>query len=57
MAGRRKPRVLSERGGKWMLTLYPPLLLQRVRVLSIGAGFRSCRVQVTHSLLSTAIDL
>lgn len=52
MPGRRKPWVLSERSGKWMLTLFPPLLFQRIRVLSVGPGFRSCRVRVARSLLT-----
>jgi acyl-coenzyme A thioesterase PaaI-like protein len=46
----RHPRVLGERRGRWLLNLYPPLLFNRVRILEIGAGFRSCRVRVARSL-------
>ncbi len=46
------PRILSERQGKWMLNLYPPLLFQRIRVVRIGPGFRSGQVRVGHGLLT-----
>lgn len=46
------PRVLSERRGKLLLNLFPPFLFGRIRVLEIGAGFRSCRVRVKPSLLT-----
>jgi acyl-coenzyme A thioesterase PaaI-like protein len=52
----REPRVLSERTGKWILTLYPPLLFQRVRVLEVGRGFRSARVRVSRSLLTRNLN-
>jgi acyl-coenzyme A thioesterase PaaI-like protein len=46
------PRVISERRGKLLLNLFPPFLFSRTRVLSIGRGFRSCRVSVRPSLLT-----
>jgi len=46
------PRLLSERQGKWVLTLFPPLLFQRIRVLRIGAGFRTAEVRVARSLFT-----
>jgi acyl-coenzyme A thioesterase PaaI-like protein len=56
MSRRRKPRVLSERTGKWMLTLFPPFLFQGVRVTEVGPGFRSCRVRVGRSLLTRNLN-
>jgi len=44
--------VLSERQAKWLLNLYPPFLFNRIRVLEFGAGFRACRVRVSHSVLT-----
>ena len=35
-----------------MLNLYPPLLAQRIRVVDIAPGFRSCRVRVAKSVLT-----
>ncbi len=52
MGPERRPRVLSERQGKWLLSLYPPLLFGGVRVLRFGPGFRSCRVRIARSLLT-----
>ena len=49
---RAAPRVISERRGKLLLNLFPPFLFGRIRVVSIGAGFRSCRVSVRPSLLT-----
>lgn len=34
------------------MNLYPPLLFGRVRVLGVGAGYRSCDVSVRRSLLT-----
>ena len=47
-----RPRVLSERQGRWMLNLYPPLLVQRIRVTEIGTGFRSAHVRIAKSVLT-----
>ena len=51
-----RQRILSERFAKWILRLYPPLLFQRVQVLEIGAGFRTCRVRVRRSLLNRNLN-
>ncbi len=53
---RRRPRRLSERQIKWLLTLYPPLLLQRVRCVSVGRGFRSARVRVSKSFVTRNLN-
>ena len=50
MSDDRPPKVLGERPGRWLLNLYPPLLFNRVRIVEIGEGFRSCRVRVARSL-------
>lgn len=47
----RRPRVLSERQGSWLLSLFPPLLFQRVRV-RFADEFRECRVLIRRSLLT-----
>lgn len=52
MADRRSPRVLSERQGRWLLNLFPPLLFQRIRVIEIGTDYRSCTVRVARSWLT-----
>ena len=44
-------RILSERQAGWLLTYYPPLFFQRIRV-RFTDGFRSCDVRVRHSLLT-----
>jgi len=56
MADARAPRVLSERQGKWLVSLYPPLLFQRVKVVRFGDGFRSCEVRVARSLLTRNLN-
>ena len=45
------PRILSERQGGWLLSYYPPLFFQRIRV-RFSDGFRSCRVLVRRSRLT-----
>jgi len=51
-----QPRILSERGGRWILNLYPPFLFNRIRIDEIGAGFRMCRVRVGRSLLTRNLN-
>jgi acyl-coenzyme A thioesterase PaaI-like protein len=46
------PRVWTERQCKWRLNLYPPFLLNRIRVQEIGPGFLTCRVLVHRSILT-----
>lgn len=52
MGVRSAPRVLNERYGRWLLNLYPPFLFNRIRIVRIGPGFRSCRVRVGKSLVT-----
>ncbi len=52
----RAARILSERHGRWLLAAYPPLLFQRVRCVSIGPGFRSCRMRVAKSLVTRNLN-
>jgi acyl-coenzyme A thioesterase PaaI-like protein len=49
-------RILSERQGRWLLTLYPPLFFSRVRCAGIGPGFRTCRMVVAKSLLTRNLN-
>ena len=44
--------MLSERRGRWLLNLYPPLLCQRIRIVEIAPGFTACRVRVARSVLT-----
>ena len=46
----KRPLVLSERQGKWLMNLFPPFFFQRICLLEFGAGFRSCRLLVRRSL-------
>jgi acyl-coenzyme A thioesterase PaaI-like protein len=56
MNGERKPRILSERRGKWLLNLYPPLLFHRIRIVKIDPGFRKIRVRVARSFLTRNLN-
>lgn len=47
-----RPRVLTPRRFRWLLNFYPPLLLQRVRVVEVRDDFRFLRVRVARSLLT-----
>lgn len=47
-----KPRVLSESRLKWSLNFFPPWLVQGIRVVEVGPGFRRCRVRVRRSFLT-----
>jgi len=47
-----QPRILSERKGKWLLNLYPPILFNRITVRKIGRDYRSMTVRVARSLLT-----
>jgi acyl-coenzyme A thioesterase PaaI-like protein len=44
--------LLSENVLKWALRFYPPLLFQRIWVISFGKNFRSVRVKVNKSLIN-----
>lgn len=41
---------LSERRTRWLLNFFPPWLFQGIRIVSIGPGFRTCRVRVRRWL-------
>jgi len=47
-----RPRILTPRSFRWLLNLYPPLLLQRVRVVEVRDDFRFVRVRVARSRLT-----
>lgn len=42
----------SPRKTRWMLNLFPPLLLQRVKVRSVETDFSDCTVVIRRSLLT-----
>jgi len=52
MSTAARPRRWSERQGRWLLNLFPPLFFGGVRVLEFGPGYRTCRVRVARSLLT-----
>ena len=43
---------VSENTLKWGMRLYPPLLLQRIWIRSIDAGFRGADVKINRSLIT-----
>jgi hypothetical protein len=43
---------VSENILKWGMRLYPPLLLQRIWIRSIDAGFRGADVKINRSLMT-----
>ena len=45
--------VVSENVMKWALRFYPPMLFQRIWVISFDKGFRGVRVKVNKSLLNS----
>lgn len=43
---------ISENSLKWVMRLYPPLLLQRIWVQKISKNFRGADIKINRSLLS-----
>jgi acyl-coenzyme A thioesterase PaaI-like protein len=52
MSSHRPSRRWSPRQLRWLLSAYPPLFFQRVRVLEIDPGYRRALVRVRRSILS-----
>jgi acyl-coenzyme A thioesterase PaaI-like protein len=52
----KQPWVLSERWGRWLLNLYPPFVFNRIHIVSIGKGFRSCTVRISRSPLTRNLN-
>jgi acyl-coenzyme A thioesterase PaaI-like protein len=52
----KQPWVLSERRGRWLLNLYPPFIFNRIHIVSIGPGFRSCQVRISRSPLTRNLN-
>lgn len=44
--------IYSERGLKWLLNFYPPLLFTRIWIKSFSNGFRNAEVRISKSLLN-----
>ena len=44
--------LVSEITLKWVMRLYPPLLLQRIWVINVEKGFRGVQVKITKSLVN-----
>lgn len=44
--------ILSERNARRLLSLYPPLLFQRISVRNFGKGFMSAEVRIAKSLFN-----
>ena len=49
-------RKHSPRRMRWILALYPPMLLNRVKVEHISEDFGSCRMRIRRSLLTRNIN-
>jgi acyl-coenzyme A thioesterase PaaI-like protein len=56
MKKKHRPRVLSRRYGRLLLNLFPPFIFNRIRIVSVGDGFRSCSVRVRPSLLTRNLN-
>jgi acyl-coenzyme A thioesterase PaaI-like protein len=52
MGKKRLPRVWSESRLKWVLNLYPPFFFNRIRIVEMGPGCRTCRVRIKKSLFT-----
>lgn len=48
----REPRALSPRQLKWLLNLFPPWLLQGIRIVTISPDLRRATVRVRRGLLT-----
>lgn len=46
---------LSETGLKWLMNLYPPLLIQRIWVKKVHKGFRGMDVKINRALVTTNV--
>jgi hypothetical protein len=44
---------LSENGLKWMMRLYPPMLLQRIWVQKVHKNFRGVDIKINRSFFTT----
>ena len=51
-----QPKVLGERYGRLLLNLFPPFMFNRIRIESLGDGFRSCRIRVRRSILTRNLN-
>lgn len=56
MAAAPRPKAFSPFLAKWMLNLFPPWLVQGIRVESIDRNFRTCRVRVRRTLLTANLN-
>jgi acyl-coenzyme A thioesterase PaaI-like protein len=56
MKKKHRPRVLSETYGRLLLNLFPPFMFNRIRIVSVRDGFRSCSVRVRPSLLTRNLN-
>lgn len=54
MSDRHQPRplVLKNWHILWMMRLFPPLLFNRIRLLSLSRDLMHCRVRIAHSVLN-----
>lgn len=44
--------IFSEKIGRIFLNLYPPFILNRIKIVSIKEGFKGCRVKIKKSFLN-----
>ncbi|RMH05544.1 MAG: DUF4442 domain-containing protein [Planctomycetota bacterium] len=55
-SGFRGPRRLRPWQMRWMLNLYPPFLVQRIRVESCSSDFLAARVRIRSSLFTRNLN-
>lgn len=48
--------IISEFVGKWMLNLFPPLLFNRIQVLSFEKGYMQAWVRINKSILNRNLN-
>lgn len=48
--------IFSERMGKWLMNAYPPFILNRIRILSFGKNFHSCKVKIKKSIFNRNLN-
>lgn len=51
-ATQARPLVLTNWQILWMMRLFPPLLFNRIRLLSLSPDLMQCKVRVAHSYLN-----
>jgi acyl-coenzyme A thioesterase PaaI-like protein len=54
--GERKPKAFSPFHTRWLLNLYPPFLVQGIRVARLSTDFRRATIRVRRGLLTRNLN-